>query len=111
MAQEHLINPEAMRLMRQMNHDLRNSLNTVLATANMLTEGIYEPLTDRQTRAVQRMERSSQRMLAVLDDLIAYVKAQTGEYPLSPLDFDPSKVLESVIMQAKPIAEEKGLKI
>jgi signal transduction histidine kinase len=111
MAQEPVVNPEAMRLMRQMNHDLRNSLNTLLATANMLSEGIYEPLTDRQTRAVERIERSGQRILAILDDLIAYVKAQAGEYLLSSVDFDPHVVLEKVITEVKPAAEAKGLAI
>jgi signal transduction histidine kinase len=111
MAQEPVVNPEAMHLMRQMNHDVRNSLNTLLATANMLSEGIYEPLTDRQTRAVERIERSGQRILAILDDLIAYVKAQAGEYMLSNVDFDPRTVLESVITQIKPAAETKGLAI
>jgi signal transduction histidine kinase len=111
MAQEPVVNPEAMHLMRQMNHDVRNSLNTLLATANMLSEGIYEPLTDRQTRAVERIERSGQRILAILDDLIAYVKAQAGEYQMSVVDFDPRTVLESVITQVKPTAEAKGLTI
>src|SRR5260221_12407812 len=101
MTQESVVNPEAMRLMRQMNHDLRNSLNTLLATANMLTEGIYEPLTDRQARAVQRMERSAQRMLAVLDDLIVYVKAQAGEFPESSVYIHPVYLFLAVFRQVK----------
>jgi signal transduction histidine kinase len=98
---------ELVRLMRQMNHDLRNSLNATLATANMLSEGIYDPLTPGQERATQRIERNSMRVLALLDDLLGYVKAEIGEYPLLMADFDPRLLLDKIRGECQSLAEAK----
>src|SRR5512142_851067 len=85
---------KSIRLLRQMNHDLRNPLNALIATAGMLSEGIYDPLTPGQARAVERIERNSRRIVALLDDLITYAKADAGEYSLEVKDFDPCGLIE-----------------
>jgi signal transduction histidine kinase len=102
---------ELVRLMRQMNHDLRNPLNATLATANMLSEGIYDPLTPGQERATQRIERNSKRVLALLDDLFGYIKAEIGEYPLVSDDFDPFLLLNKIRIECESLAEAKNLSL
>jgi signal transduction histidine kinase len=97
------------RLLRQMNHDLRNPLNALIATANMLSEGIYDPLTPGQARAVERMERNSKRILALLDDLIAYVKAEAGEFKLDVKEFNPHRMLDDVQEQCNAAARAKNI--
>ncbi len=97
------------RLLRQMNHDLRNPLNALIATAAMLSEGIYDPLTPGQARAVERIERNSKRIVALLDDLISYVKADAGEYSLAVQLFDPRRLIEDVIIQCQPVATAKNI--
>jgi signal transduction histidine kinase len=97
------------RLLRQMNHDLRNPLNALIATANMLSEGIYDPLTPEQARAVERIERNSKRIVVLLDDLITYVKADAGEYKLDVTDFDPRRLLEDVRGQCQAAAQAKHI--
>lgn len=102
---------ELVRLMRQMNHDLRNPLNATLATANMLSEGIYDPLTPGQERATQRIERNSKRVLALLDDLLGYVKAEINEYPLLMDDFEPRLLLDKIKGECQGLAEAKNLSV
>jgi len=97
------------RLLRQANHDLRNPLNALLATANMLSEGIYEPLTAGQLRAVQRMERSAHRMVWLLDDLITYVKAEAGELELASGEYDPRRLLDTIKTECQATAEAKDI--
>ncbi len=43
---------QTVRLLRQLNHDLRNPLNALTATASMLSEGMYDSLTEKQHHAV-----------------------------------------------------------
>src|SRR5437867_2040121 len=92
-------------LLRRLNHDLRNPLNAVLATANMLHEGIYDPLSPGQLRAVQRIERNTHRILALLDGVIGYVKAEAGELPLMAKDFDPRHLLEDIRIECQSTAD------
>src|SRR5688572_10106171 len=99
------------RLLRQANHDLRNPLNALLATANMLSEGIYDPLTAGQQRAVQRIERSAQRMVWLLDDLITYVKAEAGELELVSAEYDPRRVLDDLKADCQSTAQAKDISL
>ena len=107
--QEPITLAQPVALLRHVNHDLRNPLNALMATANMLTDGIYDPLTTKQIRAVQRIERNAGRMLALLDDLIGYVKAEAGEYPLVIAAVDPRKLLDQVVATCAPVAKAKNL--
>jgi signal transduction histidine kinase len=99
----------AFTLMRKLNHDLRNPLNALLATANMLEEGIYEPLTDQQLRAVQRVERTAQRILTLLEYTVSYVKAEQGQYPVNISTFDPRRLLETVKAECQATASAKQI--
>src|SRR4051794_37472023 len=97
------------RLLRQMNHDLRNPINSALATAMMLSEGICDPLTPKQTRAIQRIERNVARVVTLLDDLMGYVKASAGELLPAPRNFNPIQILDGIQTQCRPVAEAKNL--
>jgi two-component system sensor histidine kinase/response regulator len=99
------------RLMRQMAHDMRGSLGALTGTSDMFAEGVYGQLTPQQTRAIDRIRRNSHRLLALLDDLMVYVKAEAGEYPLNPAAFAPRGTLAAVCQQIKPTAEAKGLQV
>jgi signal transduction histidine kinase len=57
------------------------------------------------------MERNSKRVLALLDDLLGYVKAEIGEYPLLVDDFDPRKLLDKIKGECQSLAEAKNLSV
>jgi signal transduction histidine kinase len=76
------------QLLRQMNHDMRGPLGVL---------------------TVVRMQRSSDRLLSLLDCFITYVKANSGQYPLITSAFDPQALLESLVAKAKPYADEKHI--
>jgi signal transduction histidine kinase len=100
---------DPVRLMRQMSHDMRIPLAALIGTSDLLAEGGYDPLTTKQTRAVDRLQRNSRRLLAILDDLMAYVKAEADQYPLQSASFDPRVLLAESLDQVRTIAEQKGL--
>jgi signal transduction histidine kinase len=95
--------------MRQMSHDMRVPLTALISTGDLFAEGSYGELTPKQVRANDRMRRCSRKLLAILDDLMTYVKAEAGEFPLAIKPFDPRAVLERVYNQVQPTVNEKGL--
>jgi signal transduction histidine kinase len=97
------------QLLRKMGHDMRVPLNTLISTSDMLVQGVYDPLTPKQAKAASRLQRSSYRLLAILDDFVTYVKAETGDLTLTPKPFDPRVQLETWCGTVRPAAEEKGL--
>ncbi|HLY27058.1 MAG TPA: HAMP domain-containing sensor histidine kinase, partial [Aggregatilineales bacterium] len=102
-------NDNAVHLLRQMNHDMRNPLNALMATVTMLQDGMYDPLTAKQVRAVQRVERNGKRILALLDAFVTYMKADAGQYPVNAVDFEPRSLIAGVLAECQLTAQEKGL--
>ncbi len=82
---------------------------TLLLTNDMLMQGSYGTLTPDQERAVQRMQRNHRRMTALLDDIMIYVKIETGQYSLISESFEPRKLLANAYQQVAPLAKAKGL--
>lgn len=99
------------QLLRKMAHDMRVPLNTIISTGDMLVEGVYDPLTPKQSKAMTRLQRNNVRLLAILDDFIAYVKADAGEMVLANKIFDPRVCIDECVNDVRPTAEEKGLKL
>jgi signal transduction histidine kinase len=96
-------------LMRQMAHDMRGPLGVLTGTSEMFAQGVYGELTEQQARANERIQRNSYRLVALLDDLMAYVKAQADQFPLNTLSFEPRALLDELREQTTPLAESKRL--
>ncbi|NDJ76794.1 MAG: HAMP domain-containing histidine kinase [Chloroflexi bacterium] len=84
------------RLMRKMSHDMRGPLSTLTITSDLFMQGAYGEVTPKQARAVDRIQRNSYRLLALLEDLMAYVKAEAGQFALMTETFPPNEVLNGV---------------
>ena len=98
-----------LELIRKLGHDIRAPLGSIISTSDMLAEGVYEPLNSKQARANERVRRNSRRVLAILDDFITYLKAESGEIVLTPASFDPRLLLSTSCDEIRSRAEEKGL--
>ncbi len=77
-------------------HDLRTPLNTVLATLNTLSEGVYGELNDNGKQRVQQAEAAIERLTRLANDLLDLEKLSSGARIL-PLE---SVALEQVIRRA-----------
>jgi signal transduction histidine kinase len=98
-------------LMRQMSHDMRVPLTAILATSDLFAEGTYGELNPKQVRAIERIRRCSHKLHALLDDLMAYVKAEAGEFPLTIKPFRPRDMLERISSDVQPTVKEKNLQL
>ncbi len=86
----------SIELLRQFSHNMRSPLNALMGTADMFDGGIYGELNAKQRRAIQRQQRNSHRMLALLDDMMIYIRANAGELPLATSPFNPVELLRAV---------------
>jgi signal transduction histidine kinase len=111
MSAEPLSTTTLVRLIREMGHDMRSVIGTLTATSDMLVAGVYGELTPKQARASARLQRNSNRLLVLLDDVMTYIKSEAGQYPLSPVTFAPRETLDDVNNTVRPIAETKGLNV
>ena len=76
------------RLVRGFSHDVKNPIGAADGFADLLSMGVYGPLTADQQVSIDRMRRSIHTALGLIDDLHEMARAETGHLALtlSPLD-------------------------
>jgi CheY-like chemotaxis protein/anti-sigma regulatory factor (Ser/Thr protein kinase) len=62
-----------------MSHELRTPLNSILSRTEALTEGIYDPLSERQLRTVAVIARSGQHLLELINDVLDLSRIEAGK--------------------------------
>ena len=78
------------RFTRGISHDLKNPLGAIDGHAVLLEEEIHGPLTDAQRQSLGHIRRSVRSLLALIDDLLALARAETGELEVrtGPVDLN-----------------------
>jgi signal transduction histidine kinase len=63
-------------------HELRTPLNAIAGYAQLLEDGVYGPLNEKQIQGVARIHRNEQQLLSVIDDVLGFVTAEKGRVSL-----------------------------
>jgi signal transduction histidine kinase len=59
-------------------HELRTPIHGVQGLAELISAGVYGPVSDKQRDAAAQIKRSAQSLLHLIDDLLALVRADVG---------------------------------
>ena len=62
-----------------MSHELRTPLNAIAGYSQLLEDGVYGRLNEKQTNGVKRIHRNEQRLLLLVDEVLGFVSAEKGE--------------------------------
>ncbi len=94
-----------------MSHELRTPLNAIAGHAQLLHMGVHGALTDAQRDALNRIERSEQYLLALINDILNYAKLEAGrvEYRLEDVPLSP--VVSDVVRIVEPQLAAKSLTV
>ena len=66
-----------------MSHELRTPLNAIAGYAELLELGMRGPISDQQREAIQRIRRSQEHLLGIVNDILMFSKTENGRIPLS----------------------------
>jgi signal transduction histidine kinase len=95
-------------LLATVSHDLRNPINAIILTVRALRRASSDPRTDKQTA---RIQRATERMNRLIDDLLDAAKIEAGVLRIEPRPEDASGLIEAAIELHQPIAEEKSVRL
>nr|WP_278249545.1 ATP-binding protein [Nocardioides sp. IC4_145] len=89
-------------------HEIRTPLTAVMATTELLVDSGLDPEQEQFAEAVQR---SSRRLLRLVDDILDFSSIEAGRASVHDVDIDLRAVVDDAVSLVRPIAEERGLEL
>ncbi|MBN1582013.1 MAG: PAS domain S-box protein [Anaerolineae bacterium] len=92
-------------------HELRTPLNAILGYAEMLHEGIYGQLDEKQREAIQRILANTRRQLSLVNDLLDQAQIEAGTLALNFTTVKPADLIREMHSTMIVLAMAKGLEL
>lgn len=89
-----------------MSHEIRTALNGILGMAQLLMVGGLKPAQNDQAETIHA---SADALLAIINDILDFSKLEAGRMDLEALDFEPRRLVRSVVTFMRSRAAEKAL--
>ncbi len=90
-------------------HELRTPLNAILGLAEMLKEGVYGSINDKQQNISGRIMNNTQRLLGIVSDLLDQAQIEAGRLKIQIAPCRPAEMLDLLQGIMSKIASDKGL--
>lgn len=97
-----------MQFLADMSHELRTPLNGVLGMNQLL---LRTDLDETQRNYAQIVDESGSGMITVIDDILDLARLESDGIVLKSTDFNPAKMLDSVMALHQANAAAKGLNL
>ena len=88
-------------------HDLRNPLNLILMTTELLTEEVLTP--ERRNEMLGIATRAAKQMNRLIDDLLDHVRLQAGKLSLDVEEVSVDTIMRQAEETFRPLAERRQL--
>jgi PAS domain S-box-containing protein len=94
-----------------MSHELRTPLNSILGFAEILQNGVFGPLNERQLKFSKNIEESGTHLLSVINDILDLSKVEAGKMELEVGPVSVAAVCEASLRMIKQLALKKQLQV
>lgn len=92
-------------------HDLRTPLVAANRMLNLMQQEVFGSISDEMKEAISNINNSNENLLKMLNTMLEVHHYEVGRKILSFIEFDLSELVEEVVAELKPLAEEKDLKL
>ncbi|VAX25571.1 hypothetical protein MNBD_NITROSPINAE04-2203 [hydrothermal vent metagenome] len=92
-------------------HDLRSPFSSIIGLLRMLDSGAGHSLSDSQKNIVERVLKSGENLITMIDQLLDISRLKTGKITLDSRFLDGQAIASMVIDEVKSLAEKKSIKI
>lgn len=99
------------QFMANITHELRTPIHGILGLSELVSEGIYGPVTDKQKDAMLGVKRSAKGLLQLIDDLLQLAGSDAGKLELKVSRVDLAELLENVVSSVRWMQGTKPLEL
>lgn len=99
-----------MELITGVSHDLRTPLTSIIGYLNLLKNDDYTNLEEHK-RYIDNAYNKSQQLKQLIDDLFEYTRLTSGAANLSLTKMNMAALLEQIMNEFEPIAQENALSV
>jgi GAF domain-containing protein len=92
-----------------MSHELRTPLAAMLGYAELMQEGIYEPLGQKSLDALTRIRSNGKHLLGLINTVLDIAKIESGQFTLNMAEYSIETVVETVRVATESLAQNKKL--
>jgi signal transduction histidine kinase len=94
-----------------MSHELRTPLNSIIGFTGIILRERVGPLNEEQKKQLNMVRRSSQHLLALINDVLDISKIEAGQLQVAIEKIDLRQVIEKAEQSTRPLADGKGLEL
>jgi signal transduction histidine kinase/DNA-binding response OmpR family regulator len=100
---------ERSRFFASLSHELRTPINAVIGYNHLLQEQIFGELSEKQSNALEKANRSAQHLLELVDDILDISKIEAGKMEISPEPVDLAALARDTVTSLQLQARDKGI--
>ncbi len=97
------------QFLANMSHELRTPLNSIIGYTDLVSSGLYGPLTQKQIDRLEKIARNGRRLLALINDVLDLSKIEAGHMILNREPILLDDALTPVLALVRPDAEKKDV--
>jgi PAS domain S-box-containing protein len=94
-----------------MSHELRTPLNAIGGYTQLIQMGLSGPVTDEQREQLDRIQRSQEHLLGIINDILNFSRIEAGQVAYDIRSVRVHEVVEGVIPMVLPQARAKRLRL
>ncbi len=92
-----------------MSHELRTPLNAIIGFSEVLSEGMFGEINEKQTEYLKDILESGQHLLSLINDILDLSKIEAGRMELELADFDLPSAIENALILVRERGSRRGI--
>lgn len=94
-----------------MSHELRTPLNGILGASELLGQGLFGPLNEKQQEYVGDIQQSGAHLLRLIDDVLDLSRIEAGQFALQREAIDVASLMQGCAAVVRGLASSRSVEL
>jgi PAS domain S-box-containing protein len=99
------------KLMDTVAHDLRSPIASIRVVLDSLAMGLLGPQNEKAVARIEKAEKSADRLLRLINDLLDYDKFESGQFTLDLQQCSLADIIDGAVVAIEGLTDERKLKV